>query len=128
MSLPELPSADAQERSHQAQRHVEIPPPSLGLHPDRDDYCYRPCRHGLHVCGIHPDGVNCMTVANFPVRSAAAAKAPFEEAKQRFASRDDEPDDLVVDLQRDWDCEEDFVISRQMLQPLADFWGAVASQ
>jgi hypothetical protein len=82
------------------------------------DYCYRPRKNGLHVCGEHPDGVNCMTVANFPARSAAEAQAMFEQARSECAALPDEPHDLIVDLNRDWDCETDFPITRQALAKL----------
>lgn len=95
--------------------------PPLGTDPRRSDYCYAPCENGLHVCGRHPDGVNCLTVVNLPVGTEHEARALFEAAKQ-FACADGEPDDYVVDFQLDWSVEEDFLMSRQMLDPLIRLW------
>ena len=95
--------------------------PPLGTDHRRPDYCYDPCRQGLHVCGHHPDGVNCLTVVNLPVRTEREARALFEAAKQ-FACAEGEPDDYVIDFQIDWSVEEDFLMSRQMLDPLIRLW------
>ncbi len=88
------------------------------VNPYSRDYCYRPCRFGLHVCGHHPDGMNCMTIANFPTRTAAEAVALFEAAKAELAEPEGEDGDFVVDLQIDHDCECDFMLNRQMLARL----------
>lgn len=82
------------------------------------DYCYQPCRFGLHVCGEHPDGMNFLTVANFPTRGSASARELFDRAKAEFAVADGEDGDLVVDLMLNSDCEEDFTMNRQMLDRL----------
>lgn len=95
--------------------------PPLGTNHARDDYCYTPCVYGLHVCGVHPDGENFLTVVNLSVRTAREARALFEAAKQ-FACAEDEPDDYVIDCQLDGLVEEDFLMSRQMLDPLIRLW------
>jgi hypothetical protein len=86
--------------------------------PRARDYCYRPCRFGLHVCGHHPDGMNCLTIANVPTRSPADAVALFERAKAELAAPEGEDADFVVDLQLDHDCDRDFMMHRQMLDRL----------
>lgn len=88
------------------------------INPRSPDYCYQPCRFGLHVCGYHPDGMNCLTIANLPVRNAAEARALFDRAKAELAAADGEDADFVVDLQIDHDHEEDFMMNRQMLNRL----------
>lgn len=79
---------------------------------------YQPCRNGLHVCGESADGERPVTVANFPTRSAAAARALFEQARAEVACADGEPDDLIVDLMIGRDCDTDFPMTRQMLSRL----------
>jgi hypothetical protein len=89
------------------------------IDPKSKDYCYQPCRFGVHVCGEHPDGENCMTVANITVQTEAEARALFERAKTELAEPTAQDDsDFVVDLQIDDDCSEDFLMNRQMLARL----------
>lgn len=85
----------------------------------KPDFCYRPCRFGLHVCGEHPDGINALTVANFPTRDEDSALAFFEAARAELAEPEGSDSDLVVDLMTDHDCEETFSMNRQMLDRLA---------
>lgn len=93
------------------------------IDPRSRDYCYQPCANGLHVCGIHPDEINFLTVANFATPDADSARHLFERAKAECAVSGDEAEDLVVDLQQDDECCEDFCMSRQMLARL----GALAA-
>ncbi len=88
------------------------------INPFSRDYCYTPCRFGLHVRGHHPGGMNCLTIANFPTRTAAEAEALFEAAKAELAEPEGKDADFVVDLQLDHDCERDFMMNRQMLSRL----------
>jgi hypothetical protein len=89
------------------------------IDPRSRDYCYQPCRFGLHVCGEHPDGTNCMSVANFPTKDAATARALFEAAKADLSEPDKDESDFVVDLMVDHDTPEDFRMNRQMLARLS---------
>jgi hypothetical protein len=91
---------------------------NLSTNPDDSDYCYRPCDTGVHVCGLHPDGRNFLTVANFPITSRSAARALFRAAKAELAAADGELFDLVVDLQLGGECDTDFPMTRQMLARL----------
>lgn len=91
------------------------------IDPRKADYCYQPCENGLHVCGFHPDDVNCLTVATVVTADAASAKVLFEAAKAECASAEGEPDDFIVDLMTDGDCEADFPMARQMLARLQAF-------
>ncbi len=88
------------------------------IDPRSPDYCYQPCRFGLHVCGHHPDGMNCLTVANVPTPDAATARALFDRAKAELSAVDGDDADFVVDLQIDHDHDEDFMMNRQMLARL----------
>lgn len=99
-----------------------IASPKMGVNHRKDDYCYQPCRHGLHVCGQHPDGDNFLTIVNLPVMFAADSQALFDAAKALFATTTGEPQELVVDRQTDFDTHEDFPMSRQMLDRLVRFW------
>lgn len=85
------------------------------IDPYSQDYCYQPCLYGVHVCGPHPDGINCLSEANFPALNEKGARALFAKARAEFEARDGEPDDLIVDLMIDGDILEDFPMSRQML-------------
>lgn len=91
------------------------------------DYCYTPCDNGLHVCGHHPDGVNCLTVVNLPTPDAAEARVLFDVAKAECGATPDEPDDYVVDLQQNDDLVDDFFMSRQMLPRLIGIWAGRAA-
>lgn len=99
-----------------------IDAPRMGTHKRKDDYCYQPCQLGLHVCGMHPNGDDFLTVANLPVETPAKARALFDLAKANLASADDQPRELVIDLQNDFDTVEDFPMSRQMLERLVRLW------
>lgn len=99
-----------------------IASPNMGTNPRKDDYCYQPCQHGLHVCGQHPDGDNFLTIVNLPVRTAEEGQALFNVAKAAFATTSGEPQELVIDRQADFDTHEDFPMSRQMLDRLVRFW------
>lgn len=87
------------------------------IDPRSRDYCYQPCRFGLHVCGHHPDGVNCLTVANIQTLTREEAIALFKRANAELAATEEDAD-FVVDLQLDYDCEADFMMNRQMLDRL----------
>lgn len=88
------------------------------IDPRSSGYCYQPCDTGIHVCGFHPDGNNFLTIANFKASSAAEARAWFEKAKADLSgTRED--GDFVIDLQVDSCVEDDFYMSRQMLDRLA---------
>lgn len=89
------------------------------IDPRSPDYCYQTCVTGVHVCGHHPDGMNCLTIANFPRRTAREARALFEAAKAECAVTAGEPDDFIVDLMIGGDIAEDFPMSRQMLTRLS---------
>lgn len=82
------------------------------------DYCYQPCRTGLHVCGVHPDGENAMTVLNLPTRTADEARGLFERARIEVGEARGQKADYVVDLMINRDCDEDFGMNRQMLERL----------
>lgn len=97
------------------------------IDPRKPDYCYQPCRFGLHVCGEHPDGMNCLTVANFPTRGSASARELFDRAKAEVAVADGEDGDFVVDLMLNSECEEDFTMNRQMLDRLRSIASAESS-
>lgn len=88
------------------------------VNPNSPDYCYQPCTNGLHVCGIHPDESNFLTVCNLPTATPRAARDLFERARLECAATEGEPCDLVVDLQQRGDCSEDFPMTRQMLDRL----------
>lgn len=92
----------------------------------KPDYCYQPCRTGLHVCGKHPDGMNALSVANFPTRGVRSARELFERAKAECAVPEGDDGDLVVDLMIDHDCDEDFSMNRQMLARLVEIAGEAA--
>lgn len=94
------------------------------IDPRRADYCYQPCNLGVHVCGQHPDGDNCLTAANYPRRSVSAARSLFDLAKAECAIAPGEPRDLVVDLMVDGDIVDDFLMSRQMLERLTALAGS----
>lgn len=95
------------------------------VNPYSRDYCYQPCRYGVHVCGHHPDGMNCLTIANFPTQTREQAEALFEAAKAECAEPEGEDADFVVDLQLDHDCERDFMMNRQMLERLETIYRAM---
>lgn len=88
------------------------------IDPRSPDYCYQPCVNGLHVCGLHPDGDNFLTIANLAVRTPQEARALFDRVKVEIACTPGEDGDFVVDLQTDGDCEADFPMNRQMLDRL----------
>lgn len=88
------------------------------IDPSSPDYCYRPCKTGVHVCGQHPDGDNCMTVLNLPAPSPAEAIALFSKAKAELAEAENADTDFIVDLMINGDCDCDFPMNRQMLERL----------
>lgn len=88
------------------------------IDPRKRDYCYQPCRFGIHVCGHHPDGQNCMTILNIPTRTFAEAEALFQTAMADLAEPAGQEADYVVDLQNNYDCERDFMMNRQMIDRL----------
>lgn len=88
------------------------------IDPRSPDYCYQPCRIGLHVCGQHPDGDNCLTVLNLPTRNKSEAVDLFERAKADLAEPDKSESDFIVDLVIDGDIDRDFRMNRQMLDRL----------
>lgn len=87
------------------------------IDPSSREYCYQPCRFGLHVCGHHPDGMNCLTIANLEVATEAAALDLFARAKAELASTETDAD-FVVDLQINDEHTDDFMMHRQMLDRL----------
>lgn len=89
------------------------------IDPRSPDYCYQPCETGLHVCGLHPDGKNFLTIANFPAATEEGARALFERARSELSTPLGEEGDFVIDLQIDGSCGEDFWMTRQMLDRLA---------
>lgn len=100
--------------------------PPLSDNPRSRDYCYTPCDTGLHACAYHPDGRNCLTLANMPCPSPEMARQVFEAAKAELSCAKGEGDDLVIDLNIDLNgpggVEDDFYMSRQMLPRLARLW------
>lgn len=88
------------------------------IDPRSPRYCYQPCGTGVHVCGQHPDGDNCLTVLNLPARGTAEAVALFDRAKAELAEPDDVESDFIVDLMINGDCDRDFRMNRQMLDRL----------
>lgn len=82
------------------------------------DHCYEPCDNGIHIVGEHPDGVNCFTVANLSTQTAQEARALWDAVKAECEITEGEPHDLVVDLMMDTYHEDDFLITRQMLDRL----------
>ncbi|MHC3128153.1 hypothetical protein OB03_13110 [Brevundimonas sp. GN22] len=84
------------------------------IDPRSANYCYRPCFNGIHVCGVHPDGDNCLTVLNLPLEHGAA-RSLFDAAKAELSEPDKDESDFIVDLCVDGDINEDFRMNRQML-------------
>lgn len=88
------------------------------IDPRSPRYCYQPCWTGVHVCGQHPDGDNCLTALNLPTRGTAEAVALFERAKAELAEAEDGESDFIVDLVINGDIDRDFRMNRQMLDRL----------
>lgn len=103
---------EAADRFHAAEYAAKGWP---SIDPRSPAYCYQPCENGLHVCGLHPDENNFLTIDNFPTAEAESARALFNQARMECCSEKGEPYDFVVDLQQDDDCCEDFTMNRQML-------------
>lgn len=80
------------------------------------DRTYRPCRNGIHVCGIATtDGEeHFITEANV----AGVKEMAFDLLENSYALAPDADPDLVVDLMQDGDCLRDFGIRRQSLDAL----------
>jgi hypothetical protein len=87
-----------------------------------DDHCnrtYRPSFPGVHVCGGDHDANRVFTVLNIPARSDAEARVMWEAARAECEVPKDEHD-VVVDLNTQEGCCEDFYSNRQMLVRLQD--------
>lgn len=80
------------------------------------DYQYKPCRTGLHVCGITPDGRNFFTVYNYRTATAELAQRMFDLYKAEFASEED----YLVDLFIDGCMMDNFSISKAKLHMMVE--------
>ena len=76
---------------------------------------YAPCRNGVHVCGADEEANEFYTERNFP----SVNRRAFERARLECAASTDEPSDFVVDFMLYGDIEDDFRVTRQMLNRLS---------